>query len=153
MGVTCSPRSSRRGGAGFREHGQTDPGEIATQSTVSVTESSVSTSQPRTELGQQRNVYDYIIDPENASGAFVINKKPPSHYLSYHIQLSVAPTATVRLQSGPASPGGSAVESGSRVSAPGEGYITPVQADHAESDSGFTDSSVIAAHQRSHGGL
>ena len=79
-------------GADSREHGQTDPGEIARQSTVSVIESSVTTSQPRTELGQQRNVYDYIIDPENASGAFVINRKPPSegHYLNQHIQPPVA---------------------------------------------------------------
>ncbi len=124
-------------GAGSREHGDTDPGEIAAQPTVTVTESCVTTSQPRTDLGQQPNVYDYIIDPENASGAFVINRKPPSegHYLNQHIQPPVAPTATVRLQSGPAGPGESSVESGSRAFAPGEGYLTPV---HADSDSEFT---------------
>ncbi len=132
--------------AGSREHGETDPGEIATESTANVTESSVTTSHPRTDLGQHPTVYDYIIDPEKGSGAFDINRRTPSegHYLNQHIQPPVAPTVAARLPSGPAGSGESSVGPVSRVLGPGEGYLTPV---HIGSDSKFTDNCATAAHQ------
>ncbi len=139
--------------AGSSEDHEADPGNIATEPTVSVTESSnATTSQTRKDVGQSPTVYDYIVDSEKAAVTFDVNRMVPEecHYLNQHIQPPPAPTVTVRLQSRPAGPGGSAVEPGARVSASGESYLTPLHADQADSDSEFTDDSATTAHQWTH---